>query len=225
MGVGKLAEKRVLMLVTNTGQIEGGPKTGLWLEEFAVPYEKFTERGYQVQVASIKGGKAPIDERSLPKDGRWEEAIKRLEDTVPLHALSAEAFDALFLPGGHGTMFDLPGNPDLEKVIRALYESGKVVAAVCHGPAGFVDMRLSDGQYLVKGKKLTSFTNEEERAGKLERYMPFLLESRLREQGAIFEKKPLWSDHVVIDGNLITGQNPQSSKSIAEAVIDALENK
>ena len=199
-------------------------QTGLWLPEFAEPYEEFRNRDYKVTVASIRGGKAPIDQRHLANltEGKWLEEQKLLEDTNPLHTISITDYDALFLPGGHGTMFDLPGDKGLEHVLSTMFEEGKVIAAVCHSPAGLVNMKLSNGNYLVKGKKLTAFTNDEERAANYDQYMPFLLESKLREQGAEFIGKPLWTNHVVVDGNLITGHNPQSSRSVASAVIEAL---
>ena len=132
--------------------------------------------------------------------------------------------DALFLPGGHGTMFDLPGSVPLKKLLETLNAQGRVIAAVCHGPAGLVGAKRADGQPLVAGKRLTAFTNSEERAVELDGLMPFLLESRLRELGADFAPALNWTDHVEIDGNLITGQNPQSSSSVAQAVIRALSD-
>jgi putative intracellular protease/amidase len=135
----------------------------------------------------------------------------------------AEGFDAVFLPGGHGTMFDFPDNETLQYVIQQFAENHKVVSAVCHGPAGLVNVTLKDGTPLVKGKVVTAFTDEEEREMELDRHMPFLLESKLREKGADFQTGPKWTDHSVRDGNLITGQNPQSSKSTAEKVVEALE--
>jgi putative intracellular protease/amidase len=131
-------------------------------------------------------------------------------------------FDAIFLPGGHGTMFDLPENEKLQALIREMYEEDKVVAAVCHGPAGLVGVTLSDGTSLVKGKKITAFTDEEEREITLDRFMPFLLETRLRELGANFVAASNWSDHLQVDGKLITGQNPQSTISVAKEVTKQL---
>lgn len=130
---------------------------------------------------------------------------------------------ALFLPGGHGAMYDLPGSEELARALRSFYEAGRVVAAVCHGPAWFVGTTLSDGSPLVRGKRVTGFTNEEEKATGLDPYMPFLLEDRTKELGAEFVAAPNWADHIERDGRLITGQNPQSSVSAAKAVIQALE--
>jgi len=217
--------KKVLMVVTSADKMTDGHPTGLWLSEFAEPYTEFQQAGYEVTVASPRGGQAPIDERSVQNGelNQWPEAVEVLKRTVPLSQVSASDFDAIFLPGGHGTMFDFPNSAELQALIRAFAESGKVVAAVCHGPAGLVNVRLSNGDPLVKGKRVTAFTDEEERAVKLDDKVPFMLETRLRELGAQFVAQPMWSDHVEQDGNLITGQNPQSGISAAKAVIQALE--
>jgi putative intracellular protease/amidase len=219
-----MAQKRILMVVTSHEEIREGHKTGLWLSEFAEPYELFQEQGAEVVVASIKGGKAPIDPRSLNGETRakWRNAIRELEETLPLSEVSAEGFDALFLPGGHGTMFDFPDNEALQARIRQFFESDRVVAAVCHGPAGLVHVKLSSGEFLVKGRRVTAFTNEEERAVQLDSVMPFLLEDRLREHGALFEAAPKWANHVMVDGKLVTGQNPQSGVSAARNVLELL---
>ena len=215
----------IMIVVTSFSEIALGEPTGLWLEEFAVPYMEFKDKGYKVSVASIQGGKAPIDPRSKPtseQEAAWAEAIKALENTVSVASIKPVNFDAIFIPGGHGTMFDLPKSDDLNKALRSFAEQDKVIAAMCHGPASLVGVTLEDGTPLVAGKTVTSFTNEEESAAGLTNKMPFLLESRLRELGAKFVAQPNWSDHVQVDGKLITGQNPQSSKSAARAVIKAL---
>ncbi|WP_206830193.1 type 1 glutamine amidotransferase domain-containing protein [Alicyclobacillus fructus] len=217
--------KKVLMVVTSADQMTDGHPTGLWLSEFAEPYTEFKKVGYDITVASPRGGQAPIDERSVQNGElhQWPEAVEVLKQTVPLSQVSASDYDAIFLPGGHGTMFDFPNSAELQALIRAFAESGKVVAAVCHGPAGLVNVRLSNGEPLVKGKRVTAFTDEEERAVKLDDKVPFMLETKLRELGAQFVAQPMWADHVERDGNLITGQNPQSGISAAKAVIQALE--
>ncbi|MCG7985315.1 MAG: type 1 glutamine amidotransferase domain-containing protein [Candidatus Thiodiazotropha lotti] len=217
----------ILIIVTSFSEIVPGESTGLWLEEFAVPYMAFKSKGYKVSVASIQGGEAPIDPRSNPSPEQqevWAEAIKALDNTIPVGSVDATEFDAVFIPGGHGTMFDFPDSADLHTILRAFAEQDKVIAAMCHGPASLVGITLKDGTPLVAGKRLTSFTDEEESAAGFTEKMPFLLESRLRHLGAKFVKKPNWSNHVQIDGKLITGQNPQSSKSTALAVIEVLTN-
>jgi len=215
----------ILMIVTSFGEIEPGEPTGLWLEELAVPYMEFRSKGFKISVASIQGGKAPIDPRSKPnpeQEEAWAEAIQALESTVSVESIEPSNFDAVFIPGGHGTMFDFPSSDDLHKALRAFAEQDKVIATMCHGPASLVGVTLADGTPLVAGKTVTSFTNEEESAAGFKEKMPFLLEDRLRELGANFVEEPNWSNHVQVDGKLITGQNPQSSKGTALAVIDAL---
>lgn len=220
--------KTILIIVTSFSGLASEESTGLWLEEFAVPYMLFISKGFSVQVASIQGGKAPIDPRSNPTAEQskiWADAIDALEETQKLDNVSAENFDAVFIPGGHGTMFDLPESPDLHQILRDFAEQEKVIAAMCHGPASLVNVTLSNGTPLVAGKTITSFTNEEEAAAGFIDKMPFLLESRLRELGANFVEKSNWADHIEVDGHLITGQNPQSSDSIAKAVIEALHHE
>lgn len=218
--------KRILMLVTSHDKMDDKHPTGIWLSEFAEPYEEFQKAGYAITVTSPKGGPAPIDPRSLNEENerRWEAAIARLKDTVPVAAVNPDEYDALFVPGGHGTMFDFPVDPNVRTLVRRFAEANKVIAAVCHGPAALVGVVLSNGQPLVAGKRVTAFTNEEERAVQLDKLVPFLLESRLRELGAHFIAAEKWTDHVEQDGLLITGQNPQSGISAAQAVIRTLEN-
>ncbi|BAD76983.1 hypothetical conserved protein [Geobacillus kaustophilus HTA426] len=216
--------KRVLMVVTNHTTITDDHKTGLWLEEFAVPYLVFKEKGYDVKVASIQGGDVPLDPRSInEKDPSWAEAEAALKNTTRLSKDDAHGFDAIFLPGGHGTMFDFPDNETLQYVLQQFAEDGRIIAAVCHGPSGLVNATYKDGTPIVKGKTITSFTDEEEREVGLDVHMPFLLESTLRLRGANFVRGEKWTDFSVRDGNLITGQNPQSSRSTAEKVVAALE--
>ncbi len=216
--------KTILIIVTSHDQIDAEHPTGLWFEEFAVPYQLFRETGYVVTVASLKGGQTPIDPRSVPNAEQAEaqaEALQALKETQPLSSVNSEDYDAVFFPGGHGTMYDLP-SPEVGRIVSQFAEAQKVVAAVCHGPAALVEAKRSDGMPLVQGHKVTGFTNAEEEAVELDKLMPFLLESRLRELGAEFVAASNWSDHVVVDGNLITGQNPQSSGSTAQAVIEVL---
>lgn len=216
--------KRVLMVVTNHTTITDDHKTGLWLEEFAVPYLAFKEKGYDVKVTSINGGEVALDPNSIEEKPEWKKAEAELKNTERLSREHAQDFDAIFLPGGHGTMFDFPDSETLQYVLQQFAEENKVIGAVCHGPAGLVNATYKDGTPIVKGKKITSFTDDEEREMELDRHMPFLLESKLREKGGNFVGAEKWTDHSVRDGNFITGQNPQSSKSTAEKVIEALES-
>nr|WP_114744828.1 type 1 glutamine amidotransferase domain-containing protein [Falsibacillus pallidus] len=216
--------KKVLMVLTNSSKIDDEHETGLWLSEFAEPYVAFKNNGYEIKVASPEGGRIPLDPNSLEDEqlSEWDEAISKLENTEILGGVNTHDFNGIFLPGGHGTMFDLPDSKELSETLAHFAENNKVIGAVCHGPAGFTGTKLSNGKWLVDGKNMTGFTNEEEQQTGLEKAMPFLLESKLREQGAKFEKAAAYSDYVVADGKFITGQNPQSSASTAKAFIEAL---
>ncbi|WP_337874783.1 type 1 glutamine amidotransferase domain-containing protein [Exiguobacterium sp.] len=217
--------KHVLMVVTNAKEMKDGHTTGLWLSEFGEAYVEFKQQGYDITVASPNGGQSPIDARSLegevPAD--IQATAPLLEDTIDLKTITNfNQFDAIFMPGGHGTMFDLPQSEALNVAIRSLFEAGKTVAAVCHGPAGLVGATLSDGTPLVNGKTIATFTDEEERATGLDIYMPFMLETRLRELGANIVLADNFTENVQVDGNLVTGQNPQSTVAVAKAVINTL---
>lgn len=216
--------KAILVVVTGHSLLPNQHQTGIWFEEYAVPVALFKAGGNTVTVASIHGGVAPIDPRSLSEhpDEDANAALDELQHTVPLKDVNLADYDAVFFPGGHGTMFDLPDSQQVSETIVKFLETDRVVGAVCHGPAALIGARFRDGTPVVMGKKITSFTNEEERAAELDQVMPFLLQSRLGELGAEFETSPNWNDHVVVDGNLITGQNPQSSASTANAVLQAI---
>lgn len=212
------------MVVTNHTEITEGKTTGIWLSEFAEAYFEFTKKGYNITVASPLGGKSTVDPGSVDKNTPKEilDTEKYLQDTLKLNAVSHEDFDAIFLPGGHGTMFDLPNNQKLQELLRDFYEGDKIVAAVCHGPAGLVGATLSNGQPLVAGKRVNAFTDREEADTGLGEHLPFLLESKIRDLGAIFVAAPNWSTYHEVDGNLITGQNPQSTVAVTKAVIEKL---
>ena len=216
--------KKVLMVVTNHEKINDELSTGIWLSEFGEAYNEFKQHGYEVTVASPQGGVSPVDQGSVSEDEPQEilDTKPHLENTTPISDVSAEDFDAIFLPGGHGTMFDFPDNEKLQKLLREFYEADKTVAAVCHGPAGLVGATLSNGEPLVKGKRVNAFTDAEEAETTLDQYMPFLLESKLTELGAEFRSSGNWSTHFEVDGNLITGQNPQSTEAVAKEVVKQL---
>jgi putative intracellular protease/amidase len=220
----------VLIVTTSHDHFEGDNPhpTGVWMEEFALPYLELAKNGVEMTIASPKGGAMPIDPRSLPtpeQEHDWQSAIAASQQTIELAEVTSTEFDAIFLPGGHGPMFDLPENPDLQRLLREFHEAGKIIAAVCHGPVGLVGAALADGTPLVKDRVLTAYTYAEEIAAKLDRDVPFILEQRLRELGAIFVAHENKSDHVERDANLITGQNPNSSASIARALVTALKQQ
>ena len=218
---------KILMVVTNHDRIDDEHPTGLWLDEYAIPRRVFRDAGFEIVTASPKGGKAPVDPRSTEEGKIDREALAELENTTMLlEAGDAGGYDAIFIPGGHGTMFDLAESQALKTLLSEFDAQDKIVGAVCHGPAAFVDaIRAGESRTLVEGRRITAFTDSEERAVKLDKLMPFLLASKLREQGATVIENSDWSDHVEIDGTWITGQNPQSSDSAARAVVSALSSR
>ena len=218
-------DKPLLMLVTSASQMGQGQQTGLWLEEFAVPYLLFRENNIPVVVASPKGGKIPVDPNSVPDDSEkeaWADAIAALQDTRELEAVWEDGYCGVFVPGGHGAMFDMPDNPLVAAVMERTWAQGGLLGAVCHGPAALVGLRNEERAPLVKNKTLACFTNSEEREVGLDEIMPFLLASRLEELGARLDLADDFTPHAVTDGKLVTGQNPQSSRVVAEAVIAQL---
>ena len=224
---------RVLMVTTSADRMTPGTETtGVWLEELTTPYYAFRDAGAEVTVASIQGGPVPIDARSVNAPGENDASVERyLKDeafkaevaaTPRFTAIDPDGYDALFLPGGHGTMFDYPGSEELARLVERFDRAGKVVAAVCHGPAGLVAAKKADGTPFVAGRKVAAFTDSEERAVGLEKAVPFLLESRLKELGAAHEAGPDFKPYAVRDGRLVTGQNPASATRTAELVMEAL---
>lgn len=227
MSVAATESKTILVLVTGAEKMPNGKATGLWLEEFAIPYKAFVDAGYRVEIVTPQGGVAPIDPRSNPEPAQavaWEEAARRLRQTRPIASVSSDDFAAIFIPGGHGVMFDLVDDPAVAKLIQEFDVQGKPVAAVCHGPAALVNVVRKDGSPLVAGRRVTAFTDAEERAVELDRDMPFLLETRLRELGAKVETRDNFTVHAVRDGNLLTGQNPASSGATATLLLEALSD-
>lgn len=223
----------VLMIVTSNAQMgPGGKATGIWAEELAVPYYALTDAGVTVTLASPLGGAVPIDAGSLQPLGQNPAAVDRmLADEALQHTLSHTStasshrgsdFDAVFFPGGHGTMWDLPTDAGVTRAVESAFLAGKFIASVCHGAAGLVTARRADGESIVKGLRVNSFTDAEEAAVGLTAVVPFPLESRLRALGGLFEGAANWQPFVVRDGVLITGQNPQSSELVAHALLLAL---
>jgi len=220
---------QVLIVLTSHDRLGNtGEKTGFWLEEFAAPYYEFIDAGAEVTLASPAGGRPPLDPKSDAPDAQTAatrrfhadpDAQARLAATHRLEHLDPQAFDAAFYPGGHGPLWDLTGNTTSQDLIRTLLESGRPVGAVCHAPAVLTEVRSSSGGYLVAGRRVTGFTNSEEAAVGLVDQVPFLLQDRLTQRGAQFVRGDDWSDHVEVDGGLVTGQNPASSASAARAVL------
>jgi putative intracellular protease/amidase len=223
---------KILMVLTSHDKLgETGKKTGFWLEEFAAPYYTFLDAGAAVTVASPRGGEPPLDPKSDTPDGQTEatERFKKdraaqavLAGTARLADVRAEDYDAIFYPGGHGPMWDMPDNATSIALIEAFVKADKPVGAVCHAPVALVNVRGKDGESLVKGKRVTGFTNAEEEAVGLTAVVPFLLEDRLKERGGIFSNAANWAPYVQVDGKLVTGQNPASSRAGAEALLKLL---
>jgi putative intracellular protease/amidase len=222
---------KILMVLTSHDQLGNtGRKTGFWLEEFAAPYFTFRDAGVELTLASPKGGQPPIDPKSdLPENQtpamtrfkQDKEAQSQLSETKKLSDMKSEDFDSIFYVGGHGPMWDLADNPDSIELIESFYNSGKPVAAVCHGP-GVFHRAMYRGEPLVKGKRVTGFTDGEEAAVNLTHVVPFLVEDELKRIGGKYEKAADWAPFAVVDGRVVTGQNPASSTAAAKALMEVL---
>jgi putative intracellular protease/amidase len=221
----------ILMVLTSHDALgDTGQKTGFWLEEFAAPYFVFRDAGATVTLASPAGGQPPLDPKSDAPEGQTD-ATRRfkadsaaqaaLAHTHKLAEIDASAFDAVFYPGGHGPLWDLAEDPKSIALIEAFWAAGKPVAAVCHAP-GVLRHVTDNGQPLVKGKRVTGFTNTEEAAVGLNKVVPFLLEDELKTLGGVYERQGDWQSFAVADGKLVTGQNPASSEAVAEALLALL---
>jgi putative cofactor-binding repeat protein len=223
---------KVLMILTSHDRLgDTGKRTGFWLEEFAAPYYVLRDAGVDITLASPKGGQPPVDPKSdepgsqTPAMQRFRsdpEAQRALANTVKLSSVSPDDYDAVFYPGGHGPLWDLAEDRSSIALIERLYAAGKPVAAVCHGPAVLRRAKGPDGAPLVKGKTVTGFSNTEEAAVDLTKVVPFLVEDALKANGGRYSRADDWASHAVVDGNLITGQNPASSEATARALLDRL---
>lgn len=223
-------------MVTNVSLYASGHfKTGLWLSELTHIYHAAKEKGYDITIASPQAGNVPIDPESLQyftldkvSATYWNDISFRelLNNSHHVSEVADEQYDLVYLAGGHGTMYDFPDDVLMQSVIRKQYESGKMVGAICHGVGGLLNVKLSNGEYLIKGKAMTGFDWFEETLARRKKEVPFNLEAAIKERGADLKKAfiPMTS-HVVVDGNLITGQNPFSSKEMAKVVIEQLEKK
>jgi putative intracellular protease/amidase len=222
----------ILMVLTSHDALgDTGKKTGFWLEEFAAPYYVLSDAEAKITLASPKGGQPPLDPKSDAPDAQTDDtrrfkgdatARAALAATVKLASLDLNAFDAVFYPGGHGPLWDLAEDPASIHLLEYFAAGGRPVAAVCHAPAIFRHTKGANGKPLVSGRKVTGFTNTEEAAAGLTDVVPFLVEDMLVKNGGIYSKGADWASHVVVDGNLVTGQNPASSKEAAEALLQLL---
>ncbi|SNS63814.1 Putative intracellular protease/amidase [Pseudomonas segetis] len=226
-------DRQILVIMTNHASYPSrADTTGLWLTELTHFTDVVEAAGYTTVFASPKGGAVPLDERSLGWLYMDKAARKhlqspafraRLQNTLPIADIDPARFSAIYFTGGHGVMWDFPKNPDLRRAAETIYNRGGIVSAVCHGVAGLLELRDEQGQLIVKGKSLTGFSNLEERLSGMNNQVPFFLESTLVSQGALYRKNWLpFTSFVITDGRLVTGQNPQSPKAVAEAVVSQL---
>ena len=230
-----MADKRALLVLTSHDKLgETDKQTGFYWEEMATPYWALRDHGLSVDIASIKGGQPPADPASATDDAMTEAvtrfqnddaAMKALKNSAEIATVDATAYEVVFFAGGHGTMWDFRQTPLVGQKIVDDYGNGAVIAAVCHGPAALLGATLERGEPLVKGRRVSGFTDAEEKAAGLTEVVPFLLETELRNLGAHFDgEDENFAAHAVRDGQLVTGQNPASSKRVAELIIDALDS-
>lgn len=225
----------ILVIITSNDRFGDTDKpTGFWLEELAVPYYIFKEAGAELTLASPKGGRPPMDPGSDEPDARTDEterfkrdvaAQAQLDSTHELSKINADDYDAVFYPGGHGPLWDLAVSAKSIRLIEQMHAAGKPVAAVCHGPAVLRHPKSDSAEPLVSGKRVTGFTDSEEKAAGLADAVPFSLQQVLEENGASFSATEDWKPHVVVDSGLVTGQNPASSRAVAEALVKLLRNE
>jgi len=231
-GLKSNGKKTILFVMTSNEKLGSSDHpTGSYLPEFAHPYN-FLIKHYNIEFASPKGGVTPIDPGSRELFKADEEcnaflanevAMNAINTTIPLEKINSKDYDAIFYPGGHGPMYDLTDHPKSQALAKEIYENGGLVSSVCHGTCALVNVKLSNGQYLIKGKKVTGFSNAEEDAVQMTKDMPFLLEDVIKERGGLYTKaSELWGTHVLVDGQLVTGQNPGSSAELSQAIHKAL---
>ena len=223
--------KSALIVVTSNSKLgDSGEKTGWHLSEVSHVYWPLVDAGFTVEFASPKGGAAPLDKSSFKLDDSENKSfVERFKvedslDTLALSDVNSSEFQVIYFAGGHGTMWDFPDNEDIQRVTSEIYENNGIVSAVCHGPSALTSVKLSDGKYLVDGKSINSFTDAEEREVKKDNIVPFMLETRLRERGANFQGAKNWGEKVVVDGRLVTGQNPQSASALGKAIVRTFED-
>lgn len=232
-----MSKRKILFVLTGHDRLgpadnESADPTGFHLSEAAKPWAILREAGFSIDFATPDGGSAPIDPSSKDIDdtdnARFlkDEAVKQYIENAPsLGTLDLSDYEAIYFPGGHGTMWDLPDSPAVQDAVRTMFESGKVVAAVCHGPAALVNVKLSNGRWLVDGRTVSAFTDDEERATGKDSVMPFLLARKLRERGAIIDSAENFEVAVSVDGRLVSGQNPASAPGVGKAILDLVAGR
>jgi putative intracellular protease/amidase len=227
-------ERQILVIMTNHASYPSrSDTTGLWLTELTHFTDVVEAAGYTTVFASPKGGAVPLDERSLgwlymdkaAREHLQSHAFRaRLANTLPIAEVDPSRFSVIYFTGGHGVMWDFPGNPDLRRVAETIYNRGGIVSAVCHGVAGLLDLKDEHGQWIIKDRNITGFSDREELFSGMKSQVPFFLEDRLVSQGALYRKAWLpFTSFAITDGRLVTGQNPQSPRAVAEAVLAVLQ--
>ena len=229
-GVISNPEKILIVLTSHSELGNTGKKTGFWLPELTHPYYEFTKAGYAVDVASIEGGMAPLDSKAFEEADEQHQVflndatlMAKVIRSIPLAEVNPNDYQVIMFAGGSGPMWDFPDNKDISRISSAIYENQGIVSAVCHGNAALINIRLSDGKLLIADKRVAAFTNEEEDSLGTTEIVPFLLQDKLIEQGAVHVYGKAWEENVVVEGRLITGQNPASAKKAAQSIITLLE--
>lgn len=216
--------KNILFVLSNVSEFDDKHKTGIWFEEFSTPYKEMKKAGFKTTIASPEGGLVTVDKKSIPENLSEEDKLimESLKDTEKLSELAYEDFNAVVIAGGHAAMVDLAGNIDVAKLVGLFAYEKKIVAAICHGVAALISARKKDNHPVVEGIDLTGFSNEEEKLSEMEKVVPFLLESRLKELGAKYSCGKPFTSFVIEDDNFITAQNPQSVEDFTKAIIEKL---
>jgi len=223
-------EKILIVLTSHATLGDTGKKTGFWLPELTHPYYEFKNSGYNVDIASIEGGMAPLDAKAFEEPDEYHqlflsdaELMAKVMRTIPLSSINSSDYKVILFSGGSGPMWDFPDNKDIGRIASAIYENNGIVSAVCHGTAALINIKLSDGSYLIKGKNVAAFTKEEEIMINQLDIIPFLLQEKLEEHGATHIYGKAWQENVVVTGRLMTGQNPASAKKLAQEIVKHLK--
>ena len=221
--------KVLIVLTSNADLGETGKRTGFWLPELTHPYYEFIDAGFKVDIASPKGGQSPLDGKSLLEADEYSDRflsdatlMAKVFTTIPLASINPKQYDAIVFSGGSGPMWDFPNNADIDLIATSIYENGGIVSAVCHGTVALAAITLSNGEYLVKDKRFAAFTRAEEIDIQQLDVIPYLIADKLSSLGGTHSAGKPWMEHVVVDGRLITGQNPASAKKLAQEVISAI---
>ena len=223
-----MKEKILFVITSHEEKGNTGEKTGYFLGEVAHPWKVLVNAGYEIDFVSPKGGESPIDgfdlEDPINKEFYENEYYQnKIKNSMKPEEVKPEEYQSIFYAGGHGAVWDFPQNEAIASIATKIYENNGVVAAVCHGPAGLLNIKLSNGKYLIDGKKVNGFTNVEEEAVGLTEVVPFLLEDEMKKRGGLYEATEAWQPYVVVDQRVITGQNPQSATKVGEAIVEALK--